>query len=69
MNGLDASRHIREFNPTVPIVAVTASMEEFERSLCIDAGMTDILTKPVIATKLMAMIRAFLPPPAAVVAL
>ena len=46
LNGLQATRAIREAGNRVPIIAVTASalMQDMER--CFEAGMNDFLTKP-----------------------
>jgi len=47
MNGLDATRKIREFNPDIPVIAVTAFAFEKERELALDAGCNEHLAKPV----------------------
>ena len=57
MNGLDATRNIRQFNASIPIVAVTASVDDADRGSCLAAGMSDVMHKPVNAPKLMAAIR------------
>ncbi len=52
MDGLDAARAIRRdelragLAPT-PICALTASVMQDERKACLDAGMTDVLAKPI----------------------
>jgi signal transduction histidine kinase len=51
LNGLDATRVIRAGlgpNRTSPIVAMTANVFEEDRRLCIEAGMNDHLSKPVV---------------------
>ncbi|WP_439557749.1 PAS domain S-box protein, partial [Dyadobacter sp.] len=50
MNGYEAARRIRkmERNKRVPIIALTAGTVVGEREKCIDAGMDDYLTKPVL---------------------
>ena len=46
ITGLEASRMIREFNKTVPIVALTAvEIEEIREEIQL-AGMNDIIVKP-----------------------
>ncbi|EDY85076.1 ATPase, histidine kinase-, DNA gyrase B-, and HSP90-like domain protein [Verrucomicrobiia bacterium DG1235] len=55
MDGLDASRKIREmkdWRAKVPIVAMTANAMRGDREKCIAAGMDDYLSKPVVPEKL-----------------
>ncbi|MFL1895573.1 ATP-binding protein [Aquimarina sp. 2-A2] len=47
LNGIEASKRIREFDQTTPIVALTASELEEVRQECMDAGMNDIINKPL----------------------
>ena len=46
ISGLEATRLIREFNTTIPIVALTAVEIEEIRDEIIKAGMNDIIVKP-----------------------
>ena len=46
ISGLDATRLIREFNTTIPIVALTAVEIEEIRDEILQAGMNDIIVKP-----------------------
>jgi CheY-like chemotaxis protein len=62
MNGFDSTRNIRTFNFSVPIVAVSASLDDSEREACLAMGMTDVLMKPVVSSKLMAVVKALTPP-------
>jgi signal transduction histidine kinase/ActR/RegA family two-component response regulator len=50
MNGLDATRAIREdsLNTTTPILAMTANAFAEDRQACLDAGMDDHVGKPVV---------------------
>jgi CheY-like chemotaxis protein len=57
MNGLDATRNIRLFDSSTPIVAVTASVDDADRGSCLSIGMADVIHKPVNAPKLLATIR------------
>lgn len=49
MNGLDATRAIRRGGPNqhTPIVALTANVFDEDRQRCLEAGMTDFITKPM----------------------
>jgi CheY-like chemotaxis protein len=63
LDGLGASRLIREEMPTVPIVAMTAHAMQSERKRCTDAGMSDHLSKPFEPDELRQMIDRWLYPP------
>lgn len=66
MDGYSAARRIRELERLegrgmVPIVALTAHSLEGERQRCIEAGMSDFLSKPVLIRQLAAKLEAQLP--------
>ncbi|HEX8962932.1 MAG TPA: response regulator, partial [Rhodocyclaceae bacterium] len=67
MDGYQASRAIRAWEAEqgaahpVPIVAVTANAMAGDRELCLEAGMTDYLTKPVKRAQIEAMLRTYAP--------
>jgi signal transduction histidine kinase/CheY-like chemotaxis protein len=46
MDGYQSTRKIREFNPSIPIVALTASATSDVREKVIAVGMQDYVTKP-----------------------
>ncbi len=46
MNGYSASEKIREFNKTIPIVALTAVTLEDNKDKIINSGMNGVITKP-----------------------
>ena len=47
MDGLQATRRIRESERDLPIIGVTANAFEEDRRACLAAGMTDFVPKPV----------------------
>lgn len=46
MDGFTATRQIRDFNTTVPIIALTASATTNVTDRCKESGMNDYITKP-----------------------
>lgn len=60
MDGLDSTRLIRTFNSSIPIVAVTASVDDSERGLCLGVGMNDVVAKPIVGPKLIALVNNLL---------
>jgi len=59
LDGLSVCRAVREFSD-VPIVMVTARVEEIDRLLGLEAGADDYLCKPFSPRELMARIKAIL---------
>ncbi|WP_342343993.1 PAS domain-containing hybrid sensor histidine kinase/response regulator [Carboxylicivirga mesophila] len=47
LNGLDATRKLREEKVDLPIIAMTANALKGDREVCIEAGMNDYIGKPV----------------------
>ena len=56
MDGLEATRKIREMRITVPIIAVTANGPEKEKE-CLEAGMDFFISKPVRFERLASLLR------------
>lgn len=52
MDGLEASRLIRDLGYEQPIIAVTANAFEEDRKACLEAGMNGFLSKPIDMEKL-----------------
>lgn len=59
MDGYEATRAIRKFNPEVVIIAQTAYAIAGDREKALEAGCTDYISKPVKADLLMKMIRRY----------
>ncbi|MCH2095049.1 MAG: response regulator [Rhodobacteraceae bacterium] len=65
MNGYDATREIRAMakgpnDANVPVIALTANAMPADREKCFDHGMTEVLTKPLQKSALLAAIGAAL---------
>jgi signal transduction histidine kinase/CheY-like chemotaxis protein len=57
MNGLDATRAIRKAGyDRLPIIAMTASAFKKDRNMCLEAGMSDYISKPLKKDELLNMI-------------
>lgn len=55
MDGIEACRQIRAGNSpnrNIPVYAVTAGVEPLTRRACLDAGMTEVITKPLLFEQL-----------------
>ena len=64
MDGLEATRQIFQHWPPeqIPIIiAMTASEDEQDRKLCLEAGMNDYLTKPIQIEQLKNLLSQNLP--------
>lgn len=60
MNGFEATKVIRSFDPEIPIIALTAYAQEEEKELILHAGCNAFLSKPVRNEQLFSMINHFL---------
>ena len=46
LDGIEATRYIRVFNKTIPIIAITAYADDQMRTECAESGMNAFLAKP-----------------------
>ncbi len=46
MDGFEATRNIRILNKDIPVIAMTAHAMSGDKERCLDAGMTDYISKP-----------------------
>jgi len=65
MDGVEATRKIRKLDRHTghhtPIVALTAAALKEDRQNCLNAGMDDVLTKPIEPSKLKQVLAEYLP--------
>ena len=60
VSGLDICRRLREFDPCIPILMVTAKTTELDRVLGLEIGADDYITKPFSVVEFVARVRALL---------
>ena len=60
MDGLSVCARIREKNPRIPILMLTAKSEELDRVLGLEIGADEYVTKPFSIRELMARVKALL---------
>ena len=60
MNGLEATRLIREFRPNLPIIATTAYAQTGDKHRFLAAGCDDYLAKPIGKERLLALLQKYM---------
>ena len=60
MDGLEATKAIKEKFPDLPIVALTANAFDSDRQLAMEAGCNDFLSKPVSSDLCLQTIKTLL---------
>ena len=60
INGMEATRVLRENDIKIPIVVVTANAMKGDDEKCFQAGANDYLTKPVDIQKMMEVMKKYL---------
>jgi len=61
MDGYTATKILRKFNNTLPIIAITANAIEGFREKCLQSGMNDYIAKPFRKEELFTMMEKYLP--------
>jgi len=59
MDGFEATRKIREFNTTIPIIAQTALAFPSDSDRALNAGCNDYIAKPIDRNELLALIKKY----------
>ncbi|SHE56971.1 Hpt domain-containing protein [Marinitoga hydrogenitolerans DSM 16785] len=59
MNGYEATKKIREFNKSIPIIAMTAHLILQYKEEAIKSGMNDFITKPIEIERLLQIIKKY----------
>jgi signal transduction histidine kinase/CheY-like chemotaxis protein/ligand-binding sensor domain-containing protein len=59
LNGFDATRNIREFNSTIPIIVQSAYAFAAEKEEAFRAGCNDYITKPLNVKELIQLVRKY----------
>ncbi len=60
LNGLDTTKELRKAGLLIPIIAMTANAIDGDREICIQAGMTDYIGKPVKLNNLQELLKKWL---------
>jgi CheY-like chemotaxis protein len=61
IDGFEATRQIRQFNPYVVIIAQSANSVKYSKDQALEMGCNDFMTKPFDQQSLDEMIRFFFP--------
>ncbi|WP_157058952.1 ATP-binding protein [Loktanella sp. 5RATIMAR09] len=62
MDGITATRKLRDLGFTIPIIGLTANAFAEDRQRCLDAGMDDFLAKPVTRSKIAYIFETYATP-------
>ena len=60
MDGMEATKIIKERHPELPVIALTANAFDSDRQLALSAGCDDFLSKPVSAADCLQTIAKFI---------
>ena len=59
VDGLEATRKIKQIRPGLPVVATTANIYDENAAACREAGCDDFLTKPLQFRKMFELMQSF----------
>lgn len=60
MNGIEATKRIKEIDKNIPIIALTAYAFSDDRERCIAAGCSEYLSKPVTKNELLSILSTYI---------
>lgn len=60
MDGFDVCKKLREFNPVIPIIMLTAKKDDLNKILGLELGADDYMSKPFNPRELLARIKSVL---------
>ena len=60
LDGYEATRQIKEFRPTLPIIAQTAYVMSNEKGKVLQAGCDDLITKPIRLNVLISTVAKYI---------
>ena len=62
MDGIETTKKIREMGIDLPVIALTANAVTGAKEILIASGMNDFLSKPIIRSSLIQVLKTWLPP-------
>lgn len=60
MDGMEATKLIREFNPEIPIIAITAFAHIGDEQRFLNAGCNEYMPKPILKNNLLEMLKKYI---------
>ncbi|MEA1952885.1 MAG: response regulator [Campylobacterota bacterium] len=61
LNGLDATKEIRTFNPSIPIICMSADVHEEDKQAAKDIGMNSFIQKPLDKSEIIESLLKLIP--------
>lgn len=60
MDGFEATKHIKKFRPSIPIIAQTALAMAGDKALSLEAGCDDYISKPINVEEIINLVDKYL---------